>query len=693
MLKLKQNFQQARWRPFRPLLLLTLAAASSAIAADPKPAAILEDMKRVADWQIENPSKHPLHDWTQAPFFLGLAALHQVSGDARYLDSLDGFGKALSYGPGPRVTHADDHAVLQAWLEIHRKDKDPAKLKPSVSHFDSIQKQLEKSPIASLTGGSFTWCWCDALFMSPPVWAHLSKITGDPKFLAWADREWWTTTDVLYDPTHHLYYRDNRYFAKRTPSGKKVFWARGNGWVVGGLIHMLDQLPADHPSREHYLALYHDMMHALVKLQNQDGLWRTSLLDPQDPRGESSGSSFFTYAMAWGLNRELLPDTPFRPAAMNGYQALAKNIQADGMLGFVQKIGEAPDNQETGAKSTEVYGSGAFLLAGAEIIRLLDPSKRRTDLASFQGVKLPTALIRSSPRTLARFVPERLDDFAWENDLVAFRTYGPALRPGPENSGIDCWFKRVPYPVMDKWYIEDRTRLPYGKIPKPYHDDQGEGYDLYKVGNTRGCGGISAWADGKLYNSDTFVAQRVLENSPQRVVFELDYASDFQGKTLRETKRITLIMGQHFFQADSRFTIDGKAAEVDVAIGLMPQVAGTNANFSPESGIMSLWETMDGLGVGTGVVIDPARVVKMLNHTDADGQTQALCLARTDASGHIRWFSGFGWEGRGIITQAAEWNKHLAQFAGKFAKTPYLDHSGDASFKTHTLPIPAAAAK
>jgi hypothetical protein len=246
---------------------------------------------------------------------------------------------------------------------------------------------------------------------------------------------------------------------------------------------------------------------------------------------------------------------------------------------------------------------------------------------------------------------------------------------------------------MDKWYIEDRTRLPYGKIPKPYHDDQGEGYDLYKVGNTRGCGGISAWADGKLYNSDTFVAQRVLENSPQRVVFELDYASDFQGKTLRETKRITLIMGQHFFQADSRFTIDGKAAEVDVAIGLMPQVAGTNANFSPESGIMSLWETMDGLGVGTGVVIDPARVVKMLNHTDADGQTQALCLARTDASGHIRWFSGFGWEGRGIITQAAEWNKHLAQFAGKFAKTPYLDHSGDASFKTHTLPIPAAAAK
>ncbi|MEY3896376.1 MAG: hypothetical protein RLZZ214_1896, partial [Verrucomicrobiota bacterium] len=428
---------------FGKLALIFLATVCPLAAADPKPAEILKDMKRVADWQIANPSKHKIHDWTQAPFFLGLSALHQVSGDASYLEALDSFGKQLAYGPGPRVTHADDHAVLQAWLEMYRLDKDKAKMEPSVAHFDKVMAALANETPKSVSGGSFTWCWCDALFMSPAVWAHLSKITSDPKFFEWADKEWWTTTDVLYDPTHHLYYRDNNFFTKRTPSGKKVFWSRGNGWVAGGLIHVLDYLPAEHPSRVKYLGLYHDMMYALLKLQNPDGLWRSSLLDPEGPMGESSGSSFFVDAMAWGINRGLLPTATFRPAVIKGYQALAKNIQPNGMLGFVQKIGDAPDKQDTTAESTEVYGSGAFLLAGAEVIRLLDPTKRRTDLATFKGVKLPEVFMPAKPRAFARFVPERSDDFAWENDLVAFRTYGPALRPGPENSGIDCWFKRV----------------------------------------------------------------------------------------------------------------------------------------------------------------------------------------------------------------------------------------------------------
>ena len=671
---------------FGKLAVVFLATISPLAAADPKPADILKDMKRVADWQIANPSKHPVHHWTQAPFFLGLSALHQVSGDAKYLEALDSFGKQLAYGPGPRVTHADDHAVLQAWLEMYQLDKDKAKMVPSVAHFHKVMAALANETPKSVSGGSFTWCWCDALFMSPAVWAHLSKITGEPKFFEWADREWWTTTDVLYDPTHHLYYRDNNFFTKRTPSGKKVFWSRGNGWVAGGLIHVLDYLPANHPSREKYLGLYHDMMHALLKLQNADGLWRSSLLDPEGPMGESSGSSFFTYAMAWGLNRGLLPAETFRPAVMKGYQALAENIQPTGMLGFVQKIGDAPDKQDTTAESTEVYGSGAFLLAGAEVIRLLDPSKRRTDLATFQGVKLPERFLPAKPRAFARFVSERKDDFAWENDLVAFRTYGPALRPGPENSGIDCWFKRVPYPIMDKWYIEDRLRLPYGKVPKPYHDDQGEGHDLYKVGDTRGCGGISVWADGQLHNSDTFVAQRMIENTPERVAFELDYASDLKGKVLRETKRITLIMGQRLFQSDSRFTLDGKpAANLEVAIGLAPQVKDSTPVFSPKTGTMMIWEKFDGYGLGTGVVIDPARVVKMTSHTDAAGQAQALCLARTDTDGGIRWFSGFGWEGQGDITTAEKWTAYLKSFAAKFVKTPFATPK----VEVHTLLVPA----
>ena len=668
--------------------LLLASAPATLPAADPTPAGIIADMKRVADWQIANPSRHPIHDWTQAPYFMGLESLYQVSGDAKYLEAVDGFGKRLSYGPGPRLTHADDHAVLQAWLKLHDLDHDLAKINPSIAHFGKLFAALSKKSPKTVSGGSFTWCWCDALFMSPPIWAHLSKITGDPRYLEWADREWWTTTDMLYDPTHHLYYRDNRYFASRTHTGKKVFWSRGNGWVVGGLIAMLDFLPADHPSRERYLGLYHDMMHALVKLQNADGLWRTSLLDPQDPKGESSGSSFFDMAMAWGLNRGLLPEAGFRPAVIRGYQALAKNIQPSGMLGFVQKIGEAPDNMATGAESTEVYGTGAFLLAGSEIVRLLDPAKRRPDVASFKGVKLPKGFMPATPRVYGRFVPERSDDFAWENDLVAFRTYGPALRPGDENSGIDCWFKRVPYPIIDKWYMEELIKLPYGKINKTYHDDQGEGLDIYKVGSTRGCGGISVWKDGQLHDSDTFVSQRVIRSTPGEVVFDLHYASELDGKVLRETKRITLIMGQHLFQCDSLFTLDGKPAELDVAIGLAHQSDGAKAVYEPGSGTMLLWEKTGGLGLGTAVVPDPKRVVKIEEYRDGAAKSQSLCLARTDKSGHIRWFAGFGWEGQGKITTQDQWADSLEKFAGAFLKSPYADHSQDPGFKTHTLAIP-----
>ncbi|MGJ8641906.1 MAG: glycoside hydrolase family 88 protein [Luteolibacter sp.] len=665
-----------------------VVATSSLSAAEPAPTDILKDMRRVADWQLANPSEHDLDDWTQAPFFLGLSELSQVSGETSYLEALDAFGKELSYGPGRRTTHADDHAVLQAWLELYKTDKDQTKLAPSIAHFDNITEKLSSETAKSISGGTFTWCWCDALFMSPPVWAHLSKLTGDPKFLEWADKEWWTTTDVLYDPAYHLFYRDNNFFKKQTASGKKVFWSRGNGWVVGGLVHMLDQLPEDHPSREKYLGLYHDMIYQLLTHQNPDGLWRPSLLDSGDALGESSGSAFFVYAMAWGVNRGLLPAETFRPALMKGYVALTKNIQPSGMLGFVQQIGSAPDKREITAESTEVYGSGAFLLAGAEVIRLLDPSKKKSDVASFEGVTLPKSYLPAEPRTYARFVPERADDFTWENDLIAFRTYGPALRDSTEDSGFDCWFKRVPYPVIDKWYMEELNKLRYGKVNKSYHEDQGEGLDAYKVGNTRGCGGISAWSNGEIFNSNTYIAHRIIENSPEKSVFELDFASDYKGQTLRETKRITLIMGERMFQCDSRFTLDGKpAANLEVAIGLTFQAGIDSATFSAKPNSMMLWDTLKGLGIGTGIVIDPSYVVEMKSKI-AD-QTQALCLARTDDQGSIRWFTGFGWEGQREITSPEEWVTYLEKFSAKYLESPFADYSEDSTFKVHTLKVPS----
>jgi len=673
----------------KALAPLLLAATLLASHAAPTVESVTRDMKRVADWQLANPSKHPITDWTQAPFFLGLFNLHQVSGEAKYLGAVEEFGRRAGFGPGRRVVHPDDHAVLQAWLELHRTDRDLDKLRPSIERFDALMEKLRGKPAASETGGTFTFSWCDTLFMSPPVWTHLSKLTGDPRYLEWSDREWWTCTDLLYDPQHCLFYRDRRFFDRRSDAGSKVFWSRGNGWVIGGLVHVLDHLPADHPSRGKYLGLYHDMMRALVELQNADGLWRTSLLDAQGDDAEASGTAFFVYGLAWGLNRGLLPEDPFRPALEKGWEALAGCIQADGMPGFIQRIGDRPGN--AGPRSTEVYGTGAILLAGAEIVRGLDPTKRRPGLADFEGVELPARFLRSEPRVAVRFVPDRSDDFAFENDLVAFRAYGPALRPGSEDGGFDAWPKRVPYPVMDKWYVEDRTKVTEyqtsesGKPPewaaKSYHEDQGEGYDVYKVGDSRGCGGISLWIDGQPAKLETFVAYRLLEETPERAAFQLDHAIALpDGRIARERKQVTLVLGSRLIQCDSKFTIDGEPGEFEVAIGLKHQTGDATFSASPETGRFALWETIDGLGLGTGIVLDPQRVVKTAEHGEGEAR-QSLVVARTDAAGHVRWFTGFGWEGQGGIRTEAQWLDHLREFEAK----PFTDPE----FEVHQLDPPA----
>lgn len=670
---------------------LFLALATSLLSANPDPEEVIRQMERMADRELSIFTEVPHPAGAHSTFFLGLLNLHQVSGVEKYQHAVENIGKNRQYTAGPDVTRADDHCALQAWLTLFARDGDMEKLRSAIDHFEKLQAELSKVSPKSISGGTFTWTSSNALLFSPPVWAQLSQLTGNPKYVNWADGEWWTTTDVLYHPQHRLFYQDNRFFTQKDPQGKPVFSSIANGRAAAGIVRILDHLPVNHPSRNKYLGQYKDMMHALAKLQPEDGLWKPSLLDSSDASGESAGTAWIIYSMAWGVNRGLLDKDRFLPTIIKGYEALVKNIRPEGQLGYVAQPNDEAKVPVVTADSSGIEGSGAFLLAGSEIVRHLDPAKREKGAIPFSDTKLPERFLREQPRVYARFVPERADDFAWENDLVAFRTYGPALRDKPENSGIDCWFKRVPSPVIDKWYIEDVTSLEPGKVAKSYHSDHGEGYDVYKVGDSRGCGGISVWVDGKLHNSETYISHRIIESTPEKVVFELHYASDLNGKTLRETKRITLIMGERFFQSDSKFTLDGEPAKgMEVAIGLMPQSPDGKADFKPQAGSMHLWENLDGHQLGTAVVIDPSLVTGMKSHTDAAGQRQELCLAKTDEHGSIRWFSGFAWSGQGLITTPEAWTKHLSEFAEKYVTSPFSDFSADASFQVHSLPVPGA---
>jgi rhamnogalacturonyl hydrolase YesR len=183
------------------------------------------------------------------------------------------------------------------------------------------------------------------------------------------DHEWSITSGKLYDPAQHLFYRDASFLHAHEQNGKSIFWSRGNGWVMAGLVRVLEYMPKDDPLRPKYVQQLQQMAAAVAPLQGSDGLWRPGLLDPEAyPLPENSGSAFITYALAYGVKEHLLDRKRYLPVVTRAWAGLLSHVYADGRLGCIQPIGAAPGAYT--ATSSYVYGVGAFLLAGSEIYRL-----------------------------------------------------------------------------------------------------------------------------------------------------------------------------------------------------------------------------------------------------------------------------------------------------------------------------------
>lgn len=350
--------------------------APAAFSPDVEPRAILRVMTAAADWQLAHPSAHDPWDWTQAAFYTGMMALAKQADDEKYVAAMRAMGEKNQWRPGLRPGHADDYAVISTYAQLYRIDRDAKMLRPAIALFNFLaSRKYDESLQWRDAIETRELAWCDALFMGPPAMSAMAVATGDRRYLDLANRLWWKTTDYLYDKDEHLYFRDSRYFEPREPNGRKIFWSRGNGWVLAGLARVIDDLPPDHPDRPRYLSLFREMSSRVAEVQGTDGYWRSSLLDPASlPNPETSGTGFFVYGLAWGINQGLLDRAAIEPVVRRGWGALVKAVHADGMLGWVQRIGDKPG--ATSADTTEVYGVGAFLLAGSEMARLAGSARQ-----------------------------------------------------------------------------------------------------------------------------------------------------------------------------------------------------------------------------------------------------------------------------------------------------------------------------
>jgi rhamnogalacturonyl hydrolase YesR len=397
-----------------PKLLLTLALLTPTLHAqeiDQSP--ILPTLEKVADAQIAVLRQDPIPlsttmsingptiNWIGGTFYLSIGQLARISKNPDYtkflLDLAYRYNFALRGDSPHDLINADEQCIGALYEELYARKRLPGMIMPLRQRLDYTLPYLTQTPAPP----KLTWWWCDSLFMAPPVFTRMSVLTGDPKYLDAMNMQWWRLYDLLYDKTEHLYFRDERFLTRTSKNGKKIFWGRGNGWVIAGLARVLESMPADYPTRDKFITLFKEMSARIATLQQPDGFWSTSLLDPDDIKGpESSGTGFYTFALAWGINHDLLDRATFEPVVKKGWAALNTAILPNGLIGYVQKTGDQPVpslNTDTG-----LYGTGAFLLAGLQVMNLSHPP---TALPVPEPTPDPAPRIRREPAATAPTLP------------------------------------------------------------------------------------------------------------------------------------------------------------------------------------------------------------------------------------------------------------------------------------------------
>ncbi len=324
--------------------------------------------------------KRPSNIWTRAVYYEGLMALYNIDPKKEYYKYALDWGefhkwKFRSPDIHSSLTYtrdADHLCAAQTYLELYLLDPKPEKIINARLAVDSIINTSKKDD----------WSWIDAIQMAMPVFAKLGVIYKDDKYFDKMHEMYLTSKNEigggLYNQDEHLWWRDADFTPPyKEPNGENCYWSRGNGWVYTALARVLDVLPEDNKYRAEYLETFKEMSYAILKVQRPDGFWNVSLHDPTNYGGkELTGTAFFAYGFAWGINNNVLTKKKFAEPMLKAWKAISEEgLHSSGFLGYVQGTGKEPKDGQpvtyTSKPDFEDYGLGAFLLAGTELYKYL----------------------------------------------------------------------------------------------------------------------------------------------------------------------------------------------------------------------------------------------------------------------------------------------------------------------------------
>lgn len=316
--------------------------------------------------------ERPSNIWTRAVYYEGLMALYAVDPDQTFYNYAVSWGENHKWGLRDGITtrNADNQCCGQTYIDLYNIEQDSVRIHDIKASIDSMM----------VTDKIDDWDWIDAIQMAMPVFAQLTKLTGDT---AYSERMYdmymdSKVTQGLWNGADSLWWRDADFLPPYTePNGEDCYWARGNGWVVAALVRVIDILP-NNPHRDQYQSTLLKMLEALAHLQREDGFWNCSLHDPDHFGGkETTGTSLFVYGMAWAVNNDLVDAAKYKPIIQKAWNAMAKEaVHENGFLGYVQGTGKEPKDGQpvtyTSVPDFEDYGLGCYLLAGSEVYKIAE---------------------------------------------------------------------------------------------------------------------------------------------------------------------------------------------------------------------------------------------------------------------------------------------------------------------------------